>query len=128
MNIATADVRAPQRSAIVELGSASSVNGGLDPLDTWRSMLADGWDIVDQFERAGKRYWVAQAPELPSRARRLTGRERVVADGVARGHSNKLIAWELGLSCSTVAVYVKRASHKLGARSRLELICLFALL
>lgn len=38
------------------------------------------------------------------------------------GHSNKLIALELGLAQSTVSTMVRVIGKRLGARSRLELV------
>ena len=44
---------------------------------------------------------------------------------VTMGHSNKRIAAELGISLSTVASHLSKASAKLGVRSRVELIQAF---
>jgi DNA-binding CsgD family transcriptional regulator len=41
---------------------------------------------------------------------------------VALGHSNKLVAYTLGLTVAAAGNLVARAAHKLGARSRVELI------
>jgi DNA-binding CsgD family transcriptional regulator len=38
------------------------------------------------------------------------------------GHSNKLIAYELGLSVGTVSAYLARATRKLGLDSRLDVV------
>ena len=40
----------------------------------------------------------------------------------ALGHPNKLIAYEMGLSASSIATYLARAAEKLGADSRPALI------
>ncbi|MHB8420568.1 MAG: response regulator transcription factor [Myxococcales bacterium] len=53
--------------------------------------------------------------------RTLTERERQIVSHVAMGHSNKLVAYELGLSVGSVGAYLNRAMRKLGLRSRLEL-------
>jgi DNA-binding NarL/FixJ family response regulator len=45
--------------------------------------------------------------------RGLTWRERQVAGHAALGHSNKVIAYELGLSVSTVGEHLARARAKL---------------
>jgi len=52
----------------------------------------------------------------------LTLRERQVVGFASLGHSNKLIAYELGLKPSTIATHLSAAAKKLGLRSRLELI------
>jgi DNA-binding CsgD family transcriptional regulator len=57
-----------------------------------------------------------------SRLSGLSGREQQVVLQAIQGHSNKLIAIELGLTESTVATHLRRALGKLGLRSRRELI------
>lgn len=59
--------------------------------------------------------------ELPD-PRALTARERAVVHLAVLGKSNKLIAYELGLSTSTVATYLSWAMRKLRVTSRVELI------
>ena len=54
----------------------------------------------------------------------LTARERDVAFLVARGHANKEIARELGLSVGTVKLHVHSIFLKLGTRRRNMLILL----
>ncbi|WP_347881947.1 response regulator transcription factor [Cobetia sp. 1AS1] len=64
------------------------------------------------------------APELPTAPEwyeGLTERERDTLKWIGRGLSNKLIARELGISDSTVKVYVKNLLRKLNLHSRLEL-------
>jgi DNA-binding CsgD family transcriptional regulator len=76
---------------------------------------AGRWSVVDHFERDGKRYYLAHKndPELaPDLA--LTERERQVLGYAELGHSDKLIAYSLGLSRSTVATLSARARRKLG--------------
>lgn len=51
----------------------------------------------------------------------LTERERHTLNWIGRGLSNKRIAQELGISDSTVKIYVKNLLRKLNVRSRLEL-------
>jgi DNA-binding CsgD family transcriptional regulator len=53
---------------------------------------------------------------------RLTRREREVVAAVARGRTNKAIAYELGLGVSTVSWYLASAMRKLGAPTRVALI------
>lgn len=56
--------------------------------------------------------WMHQSP--------LTNREMRVLKAVGRGHTNRAIANELGLSEGTVKNYVHRILQKLGLKSRLE--------
>ena len=51
----------------------------------------------------------------------LTESERLVADLVARGHSNKEIGERLYMSHRTVGSHLYRIFPKLGLRSRVEL-------
>ncbi len=49
---------------------------------------------------------------------RLTGRERDVLYGIARGQSNREIATTLGIGLGTVKAHVKRLFLKLGVHDR----------
>ncbi len=81
------------------------------------------WTLVDQYESGGRRYVLARenAPK-PLGVPRLSSRERQVVALATLGRSNKLIAYELGLAFSTVRVLMARASAKLGAANRADLI------
>lgn len=57
--------------------------------------------------------------------RALTRREEQVVACAAMGHSNKLIAYDLGLSTGTVSVLLGRAARKLGVSGRVALVRLF---
>jgi two-component system nitrate/nitrite response regulator NarL len=50
----------------------------------------------------------------------LTNREKEVACQIAGGHSNKVIARELGISDGTVKLHVKSILKKLSLSSRVE--------
>ena len=52
----------------------------------------------------------------------LSPRERQALGFAVLGDSNKLIAYELGISASTVGVLLHRAAQKLGCHSRVELL------
>jgi two-component system nitrate/nitrite response regulator NarL len=52
----------------------------------------------------------------------LTRREQEIATLVSRGHSNKLIARQLGLSEGTVKAHVHRILQKLRFQNRIALI------
>jgi DNA-binding CsgD family transcriptional regulator len=56
----------------------------------------------------------------------LSARERQVVAAAVTGRTNKLIAYELGLSDSTVRVLLGRAKRKLELRTRRELVALYA--
>ena len=84
-------------------------------IDLWRALVSGRWSIVEHFERDGKRYYLAHKndPEL-AEDRALTPRERQVLGYAELGHSDKLIAYELGLAPSTVSTLLSTARRKLG--------------
>jgi DNA-binding CsgD family transcriptional regulator len=92
-------------------------------MSSWKGLVEARWSLLDHFETGGKRYVIARQNEAtePTTLSQLSSRERQVVAFVALGHANKVIAYELGLSPSTVAVLITRASRKLGVRSRSEL-------
>jgi DNA-binding CsgD family transcriptional regulator len=93
-----------------------------EAIEVWRGLVAGRWTLLDHFDRDGRRYLVAHRNDPDAHdPRALTLRERQVVGYVALGQSNKLIAYELGLSESTIGVLVHRAAAKLGARSRAQL-------
>jgi DNA-directed RNA polymerase specialized sigma24 family protein len=81
----------------------------------WRGLVDGRWSVVEHFERDGRRYFLAHRnqPEL-QRDRALTEREQQVLAYATLGHSNKLIAYSLGLSLSTVGAHLAQARKKLG--------------
>lgn len=92
-------------------------------LAAWRALVDGRWSLVDHFESDGKRYVLAQRNDLAlGPFELLSERERQVVALAALGHANKMIGYELGISVSTVGVLLSRATRKVGARSRGELI------
>jgi DNA-binding NarL/FixJ family response regulator len=82
---------------------------------------------MDEFVHEGLVYQLRSRPvESPSRAPRLTRRERQVLDGILEGESNKSIAYALGLAPSTVGVLLFRAAAKLGVKSRGDLLSVYS--
>jgi len=94
----------------------------------WRALVAGRWTLVDHFDADGRRYLVARRSE-PEPAvtglARLTRREREIVAFAALGHTNKLIAYELGLAPTTVATHLASAAAKLGAATRIDLVRAF---
>lgn len=89
----------------------------------WRTMVGGEWSLVDWYDHDGKRFLLAQDNRIPSPSRlTLTPREEQVVACAAMGHSNKLIAYDLGLSIGSVAVLVGRAARKLGVSGRVALV------
>jgi DNA-binding NarL/FixJ family response regulator len=98
-----------------------------DALRAWRAFLAGEWSLVEQFDRDGHRFLVARRTDPASKPMHgLTAREQQVVVGASLAQSNKAISIELGLSEATVSELLHTAVQKLGVRSRLELVRLFA--
>lgn len=93
----------------------------------WRPLVASRWSLLDEFDSDGRRFIVAVENEPPTRPPRrdLSEREHQVMTQAHLGHSDKVIAYELGLSASTVRVLLHRASRKLGASTRREALARF---
>jgi DNA-binding CsgD family transcriptional regulator len=93
-------------------------------VEEWRALVAGRWSLIDHFDSDGKRYLFARPNELRPRTfdEQLSAREREVVALAALGHSNKLIAYEIGLKASTVSGYLTSACSKLGITSRVELV------
>lgn len=89
----------------------------------WKVLVEHRWSLLDHFDRDGKRYLLAcrNSPSALATAL-LSPRERQVVLLAVRGHSNKLIGYELGIATSTVGVLLGRAALRLGVRSRRALI------
>jgi DNA-binding NarL/FixJ family response regulator len=95
-------------------------------LELWRALVEGRWSVVDSYESDGRRLVVARRNEPRVRdPRGLSARESQVAAYASHGHSNKMIAYLLGVSESSVAAHLKSALSKLGVTSRVELTRLF---
>jgi DNA-binding CsgD family transcriptional regulator len=83
----------------------------------------DRWTLAEHVDTDGKRFTLAvdNRPAPPS-LELLSEREVQVVLWAAAGHANKVIAYELGLSASTVRVLLSRAAAKIGVRTRTELL------
>jgi DNA-binding NarL/FixJ family response regulator len=86
-------------------------------------MVRGRWSMVDWFDSDERRYVLA-VPNQPSVTdpRGLTERENQVVGAAVLGHSNKMIAYRLGLSTSRVSTLLRSAMRKLGFRTRNELV------
>jgi len=92
-------------------------------LEMWKALVRGRWSVVDWFDTDGRRFVLAR-PNAPKvfDPRGLTEQECQVVTYVLLGDTNKLIAYRLGLSQGRVSVLVKSAMHKLGAKSRAQLV------
>jgi DNA-binding CsgD family transcriptional regulator len=122
---AGARARQALRDAVVHL-ERTRARGKSDPAEAiaeWRALVAGRWSVIDHFDSDGRRYLLARRNDPGARPRqRLTARECQTIGYAALGHSNKLIAYELGLAESTVATHVSNAAAKLGCSSRTALV------
>jgi len=114
------------RSAVKALDRARSRLRRTDPnqaVEVWRGLVAGRWSVLDHFDGDGRRFVLARRNDPAARpVQQLSNRECQVIGYAALGHSNKLIAYELGLAASTIANHLSRAAAKLGFDSRVTLI------
>src|SRR5436309_2026588 len=78
-----------------------------------------GWELVAEYGLDGRSYVIIRAK---GHASALTPRQRQVLARAALGQTNKVIAFELGVSDSTVRVLMARACARLGVKTREEAI------
>lgn len=92
-----------------------------------RPPIGARWSLLDAFDSDGRRFIIAieNAPEARARRKGLSERELQIMRQVQAGHTDKEIAYELGLAVSTVRVLVHRATRKLGAATRREALARF---
>ncbi len=119
-------LRAALRGAVVRQDRARGRLRHTDEREAvriWQSLVAGRYSLIDRFESDGRRYVVAHEnpPSAPD-PRGLTAGERIVAGWVAHGHSDKLIAYELGWPEGTVRATTHQILRKLGLRSRVEIV------
>src|SRR5581483_8779299 len=114
------------RDAAIAIDRARGKMRRRDPdgaLEAWRSMVEGEWSLVETFESDGRRYMLARrnAPDAP-KVPLLDPREQTIVGLRARAHGIKLIAYELGLSQSTVSRSLASAMEKLGVVTPAELV------
>ncbi|MEO8877525.1 MAG: helix-turn-helix transcriptional regulator [Polyangiaceae bacterium] len=97
-----------------------------EALGGWTALAGARWTMLDHFDHDGRHYLLACAndPKIP-RPELLSLRERQCLAYAALGHKNKLIAYELGITPSTVGVLLLRAAKKLSAVSRGDAIAIY---
>jgi DNA-binding CsgD family transcriptional regulator len=108
--------------ALEALHSDSTPERADTRLDLWRELSTGRWSLLDRFVSDGCSHFVARrnAPETAKRFA-LTPREEKVIARVAVGQPLKVVAYELGVSLSTVTNDRARATRKLGVRALPEL-------
>lgn len=122
----TRGARALLTNAVRKIERARSELRHSDPeecLALWDALIAGRWSLVDTIDSDGRRFLLARKnePDVVD-PRALSSREQDVVRQVVWGHANKQIAYDLGISTSTVAEHLRRAQAKLNARTRAQLI------
>ncbi len=108
-----------------EIDRARTQAGGRDEaaLAVWQGLVDGRWSLVEHFDADGKRFMLAHRnPEGVRDPRGLSSMERRVAALAARGYSNKLIGYHLGIPEGTASSHLARAMLKLKFESRVELV------
>ena len=100
---------------------------GADISGALRQGLRSGrWALVRSYERDGEVYVIARrSPPAVTRCNSLSCREREALGFAIRGVTNKVIAYEMGITASTVGVLLHRAARKLDCQTRGELLARF---
>ncbi len=98
--------------------------GRRDAVERWRRFLCDGLVVASTPCESGRCLSLRRAlpGEIPAG---LTAIERRIARLASHAHSDKEIAYLLGLALGTVSSLVHRSLRKLGLQNRLELVRLF---
>lgn len=113
------------RTAAMGVDRARTRRGRSDPdaaLEAWQGLVSGRWSLVDRFDSDGRRYIIARRNDpLLDAPRSLTPRERQVLAYTTLGRSNKEIAYELGLSVSTVSTHLSNARRRLRIDRRMAL-------
>jgi DNA-binding CsgD family transcriptional regulator len=114
------------RDAAITVDRARGSMRDTDPdaaLQIWKALVRGRWSIVDWFDTDGRRFVLAipNSPEVTD-PRGLSERESQVVAFAVRGHTNKMIAYRLGLSTSRVSTLLRSAMRKLGVRTRAHLV------
>jgi DNA-binding CsgD family transcriptional regulator len=126
-----ASAREALRNAARHVDRARSKKGRDDArtaLSNFRALIAGRWSLVDSFESDGRHFLVARQNDPAIREpRALSLRERQIVAYAALGHTNKYIAYTLGLAPSTVATHLATAMRRLGVRTRAQLAAVWSL-
>ncbi|MBI2390673.1 MAG: helix-turn-helix transcriptional regulator [Deltaproteobacteria bacterium] len=113
--------------AIEQARGPLRTSNGDEAVSMWTALVEGRWTLLEHFDRGGRRYIVAHRNEPRVRgALALSPREEQVAGYAALGHPVKLIAYELGLSSSTVSEHLATAMDKLGVPTRADLARVWA--
>ena len=113
------------QEAAIAVDRARARQSGRDEraLEVWQGLIDGHWSLVEHIDTDGKRLILAHRNAERARdPRALTQMEARVAALAVRGYSNKLIAYHLGVSESTVSAHLHRSCRKLRVAGRVELL------
>lgn len=97
-----------------------------DLLSLWQGLVNGRWSVFDHIDTDGKRFFVVHENDPDARGpKQLSRRETQVASYAAQGHTNKVIAYELGINVATVATHIRNTLAKLGLKRRTDLVWLY---
>ncbi|MCA9672693.1 MAG: helix-turn-helix transcriptional regulator [Myxococcales bacterium] len=98
-----------------------------ESLAIWQGLVSGRWSLVDRFDADGKHFLIAHRNAPAARdPRAFSKREAEVASYLGMGHSNKLIAYTLGLKTSTIASHIASIQRKLGVGTRVDAVRVLA--
>lgn len=110
----------------VDRARAARTGRDAEALAVWEGLVDGRWSLVEQFDSDGRRFMLAHKnPEGVVDPRGLSNLESRIARLAARGFSDKLVAYHLGIAEGTVSSQLARAIRKLGLAGRAELVRLF---
>jgi DNA-binding CsgD family transcriptional regulator len=114
------------REAALHVDRARGRMRDTDPeeaLELWKALVRGRWSTADWFDSDGRRFVLALPNALNVRdPRGLTEREMQVVAYALFGQTNKLIAYNLGLSRGRISALLRSAMRKMGVRTRAQLI------
>lgn len=114
------------RDAAITVDRARGQLRNTDPdnaLKIWKALVRGRWSMVDWFDTDGRRFVLAipNSPDVTD-PRGLSERESQIVTYAVLGHTNKMIAYRLGLSTSRVSTVLRIAMRKMGFRTRAQLV------
>jgi DNA-binding CsgD family transcriptional regulator len=120
---------ATARTALQQVALAAVQHRLRDPAEDgaalrfWQGLVEGRLRLIEHFESRRLRYYVAR--EVTHEARSgLDARERLLAQIIGSGQSQKVAASELRVGSATASILLKSALVKLGLRTRVDLVML----
>ncbi len=111
-----------KEAVVVEASRTSGARKNPSAIDLWRALVAGQVSLAERTDVGRRAYVVLENPPSSVPLRCLSPKEAKMAAFAARGLSNKLIAYALGVSPSVVSHALWSAAAKLGAPSRAALV------